>query len=166
MMLGVWGVYSQQELVLLSNLPVAVSERETFQTYGFGLDLTLPLFDWLAIQGEGWAGRNLADLRGGIGQAIDLRTGDSVRSKGGWFEIKIKPLPFWVLALGGGGDQPNADDVPQRGKRALNTALWLGNAFSFDGFRVGVDYSYWYTEWVTDNPGTANRLSLNLGYSF
>jgi hypothetical protein len=163
--IGVWSTSGRQRLVLLSSLPQSVSERTDFTTLAIGGDLSLPLAAFLKLQGEVFRGRNLADLRGGIGQLIDIRTGTEVRSQGGWAELVLK-LGFWRLATGAGIDKPEAEDVQQRGQRSSNRVVWVGNLFTAGAFSVGLDYSRWRTEWVRLKTGFANRYSLSLIFTF
>lgn len=161
-----WGVLGRQHLVLLSPFPVSLSEKSEFATFAVGADLTLPITSFLSLQGEVWSGKNLADLRGGIGQVIDPRTGTEIRAIGGWLELKLSPFSWWTLALGAGLDDPQDEDVPRRGQRSQNRVLWAGNAFTFEGFTLGLDYSNWHTEWSRLNAGVAHRFSSYLMYSF
>ncbi len=163
---GLWSVKGSQRLVLLSTLPQPVSGKKNFNTFAAGADFSIPITSFLKVQGEVWQGRNLADLRGGIGQEIDIRTGTELRSKGGWAELLVKPLPFWRVAIGAGVDDPDPDDVQQRGQRSKNRVAWVGNLFTVGAFSVGLDYSRWRTEWVRLNPGLANRFSLSLVFTF
>jgi hypothetical protein len=160
-----WTVYGKQRLVLLSSLPVVVSDRTEFQTFAIGGDFSIPFSKNVKVQGEAWQGKNLADLRGGIGQLIDLRIGTEVRAIGGWAELLVR-IKAWRLALGGGTDKPYEEDVQQRGQRRLNRALWIGNQFTFGQFSLGFDYTRWHTEWVRLNTGLANRYSLSLLCAF
>jgi hypothetical protein len=164
--IGAWTVKGSQRLVLLSSVPQSVSPKTDFNTFAIGADFSIPILSSLKIQGELWQGRNLADLRGGIGQLIDIRTGTEVRSIGGWAELLVKPFSFWRIALGSGTDEPNRDDVQQRGKRTLNRVMWVGNLFTLGSFSVGIDYSRWHTEWQRLNTGLANRFSLSLIFTF
>jgi hypothetical protein len=163
--LGGWTVYGKQRLVLLSSLPVAVSDRTDFQTFAIGADVSIPFSKYLKVQGEAWQGKNLADLRGGIGQLIDLRIGTEVRAIGGWAEVLIR-IKAWRLALGGGMDRPYEEDIQQRGQRSVNRALWIGNQFTLGAFSLGLDYTRWRTEWVRIKTGFANRYSISLLCAF
>lgn len=162
---GAWTVYGAQRLVLLSALPIPVSDRTDFSTFAIGGDVSIPVTSDIKLQGEVWQGKNLADLRGGIGQLIDIRTGTELRAIGGWAELLVR-IKFWRLSLGGGVDRPYAEDVQQRGQRSQNRVLWVGNLFSFGAFALGVDYSRWRTEWVRLNTGKANRYSMSLVFTF
>ena len=164
--IGAWAVDGKQRLVLLSTLPQTVSQKSDFTTFAAGADVTLPITSFLVLQGEVWQGRNLADLRGGIGQLIDIRTGTEVRSMGGWGEVMLWPVHWWRIVGGMGIDHPNADDVQLRGERSLNQVMWVGNLFTAGAFSLGLDYSRWHTEWVRLNTGKANRYSLSLIFSF
>ncbi len=163
--LGGWTVYGKQKLVLLSSLPISVSPRTKFNTFAVGGDVSIPLLDNVKIQGEAWQGKNLADLRGGIGQLIDLRTGTEVRAIGGWAELLVQ-IKAYRLAVGAGMDKPYEEDVQARGQRSLNRAIWVGNQVQLGQFAVGIDYTRWHTEWVRLNTGLANRYSMSLLFAF
>ena len=164
--IGGWSVLGRQRLVLLSTLPNSVSPKTNFKTFAAGADFSIPIASFLKIQGELWQGLNLADLRGGIGQVTDIRTGTEVRSKGGWVELLVKPVAFWRIAAGAGIDSPNQDDVNERGQRSKNQVIWLGDQLKWGAFALNLDYARWHTEWVRLNTGIANRYSVSLVFTF
>ncbi len=74
-----------------------------------------------ALSGEAWAGRNLSDFLGGLGN-----TGygeKAVPAKGGYLALKYKPAQTLWFNLVYGVDDPDNNKVLTRGKTRNSTAL-------------------------------------------
>ena len=68
--IGAWGHQAWEEL----DKPLDGTEEDAFQSSVVGIDLKLPLYqDRLALTAEGWTGKNLSDVRGGILQGINTK---------------------------------------------------------------------------------------------
>ncbi|MBI2899871.1 MAG: hypothetical protein HYY17_06785, partial [Planctomycetes bacterium] len=102
---GAWGHWAREETSL-----TLAGERK-FDSWAFGLDLTLPILANLWFKGELWTGSNLDDVRGGILQGINATTGDEIASTGGWAELGWKPLDWYAVSLGFAIDDPVSDDL-------------------------------------------------------
>ncbi len=145
--------------------PAAIREEENSEDLTmharnsrFGVDVTLPLLDFLEICGEVWQGKNVNDLRGGILQAgvqigSDGEAGE-VESCGYWAEILFKPLDWYKLCVGTSRDDPVNSDLT--GTPALTgkagaedkRVCYVANRFNVSGgVSFGLDYLHWITKW-------------------
>ena len=139
-----------------------VDGRNAFHVQAVNLDFRLPLLSRVGLQGEGWWGRNLTDVRGGIGQGVNLLTGREIRSRGGWSELALQVSPRWSIHPGFSTDDPVDADIPEGG-RTRNTAFYIGNRFRpGGGFLIGMDYLYWVTQFKGLTEGIDNRMNLSL----
>lgn len=157
---GFWSYVAQQQVA------TPVAGETAFNSHLFGVDAELPLGRRAIIRGEVWTGRNLSDVRGGIGQAINRTTGDGIRSTGGWLEVGGDVTAGWAAFVGYTVDAPDANDLPAGG-RTRNDAWFLVNRWS--GFRplgIGIDYLRWTTEYKQLPTGRDNRINAYFVYNF
>ena len=141
-----------------------IGGRHIFRTDMWAVDFEFPILEQLSFRMEYWRGRNLADIRGGIGQGV-LADGSDIRASGGWAELKVSPVKWYAATLGYSRDNPHEHNLPF-GARSENTVYYLMNTFTFDPFMVSVDISHWRTEFVGLNAGRAWRYTLTLQLSF
>lgn len=157
---GVWGHRGFER----TSRPIA--GRTEFRSQSLGLDYTLPLHERLGVRGEAWFGRNLSDVRGGIGQGINTATGAAIRSRGGWIEASIKAHSIFTIHPGFTIDDPRDEDIPLQG-RTRNRAIWIANRFALGGgFLIGADYLRWITDYKGLQRGADHRFNLFLQYTF
>lgn len=168
--LGVWGHNAQFKI----NRNKAINGHYSWNSDVLGIDGRIPLTRKLLLQGEGWYGKALADVRGGVGQNINTITGQAVHSRGGWAEM----LYQWnsVYTLGGGYtvDSPDSNDVtPFTGNnqtsvgRTLNRSYYIVNHFSpGGGLALGLDWMFFRTKYRGLSPGSSNRWNLWLQQNF
>src|SRR5262249_6324978 len=148
------------------NTSKLVAGRTAFTSQLVNMDYTLPLARRVSLRGEGWWGRNLSDVRGGAGQAINLATGREIRARGGWSELSFKVSRYWSLHPGWTLDNPVTPDVPSGG-RTRNSAFYIGNRIAPGGsLLIGVDYLRWTTNYQGFGQGIDNRVNLFLQYGF
>ncbi|WP_437227399.1 hypothetical protein SH661x_000330 [Planctomicrobium sp. SH661] len=146
---GFWGAWATQQ----TSNPIGASGNTIFHLWGYGTDLHLPLTKWLTFRSEFFHGANLADLRGGIGQGINVTSGESVVSTGGWFELVTQPTSWYQNSVGYSVDDPENSTVPQYG-RTLNHSFYIGNRFLLGrGLVIGSDIQKWVTEWDSYSTG-------------
>ncbi len=175
--LGVWGHFATEALPEGSGM-IAGEDEWTSNVVGF--DLRLPLHENVVLQAEGWAGKNLDDLRGGIGQGInnsvytdndgstdDVGRGQEIESVGGWAQLTARVNPSYAVSVGASFDDPE-ENLPTAGARDMNTVVFLANRITpGGGITIGVDYLNWTTEWTGGlEDGKANRIKLFGQYSF
>jgi uncharacterized coiled-coil protein SlyX len=141
--------------------------KSNFGSHLLGVDLSVPLTSRVRVQGEGWTGQNLSDVRGGIGQGIDLPTGREVRANGGWLETSFRVNKYYLFNLGATLDRPNAHDLTPAGARILNRAYYITNRFSLGkGLSLGFDYANWQTRYKALPTGTNNRFTFYIQNDF
>jgi hypothetical protein len=109
----------------------------------------------VTLSAEGYLGENLSDLRGGVGQGLELRDTDgdgvvddakTIPGKGGFVQVQLDPVAWYSLQLGAGVDNPRGVDP---GGRGLNRTLHFGNTFRpYEHFIVGAVYDYYHTDYV------------------
>ena len=119
------------------------------------------------LRAEGWVGENLRDLRGGIGQGIELRDtdGDSILdegkeipAKGGFFHVQVDPVKWYSAKVGAGVDNPKGIDP---GGRGLNQTVDFTSIFKpYQQFVVGLVYDYYHTDYVgaATKDGDSHRV--------
>lgn len=157
---GVWAHRSQQELA------TSIAGETNFSSHAVGMDLEVPLGSRLIARGEVWTGRNLGDVRGGIGQSINRATGTEIESTGGWLEVGGDITPRHALFAGYTIDAPTRDQLPAGG-RARNGAWFVTNRLSAGKPVVfGVDYLRWRTSYRGLAAGTNHRFNLYVTYTF
>lgn len=144
----------------------SVAGRTSWGSQSLGFDGVLPLHERVLLRGEAWVGRNLSDMRGGIGQGVNATTGAAVRSRGGWVEMSVRVHPHLTIHPGFSTDDPRDEDIPEGG-RTRNRAWWIAHRFPVGGgFLIGAEYLRWITDYKGLRRGTDNRFNLFLQYSF
>lgn len=157
---GLWGHVARQQV------SVPVAGETDFGSHAIGVDVEVPLGRRAVVRGEAWTGRNLSDVRGGIGQSINRATGGEIGSRGGWVEVGGDLTVRYSLVVGYTIDAPDAGDVPAGG-RTRNAAWFIVNRWNAGrpvGF--GVDYLRWRTEHRGSPDGTDNRVNAYATYTF
>jgi hypothetical protein len=121
---------------------------------------------------EFWSGKNLDDVRGGIGQGVnntaaDPDQGKEIEATGGWFQLGYQAMPSWKVYIGYSFDNPE-DGLPAAGARDKNTVVYLANRLTFGPVTFGIDYLNWTTEWTGAGAkdGTDNRFNFFAQYNF
>ena len=143
-----------------------IAGRTDYHSQLINVDFTLPFATQFALRGEGWWGRNMSDVRGGAGQAINAATGREIRGRGGWWEANIKPSRYFSFNPGFSTDDPLDQDVPNGG-RTRNRAFYLANRITPGGnFLIGADYLRWLTSYKGFRRGLDNRVNIFFQYSF
>jgi hypothetical protein len=162
---GIWGHTAHQEVNRFT-VPTA-GGGTSFSSHLIGADVSLPLSNKLKLQGEIWTGKNLSDVRGGIGQGIDVATGTEVSAKGGWIEASYKASPRYTFNVGATLDQPDASDLTPASARTRNSTLYLTNRYSLgNGLSMGFDWAYWRTKFKALPTGTNNRFTFFVQQDF
>jgi hypothetical protein len=119
----------------------------------------------ITLRGEIWAGSNLSDFRGGIGQSFNTSTGREIDSRGGWSELGIRRGRY-AFSTGYTTDDPKNWHVPFQGATE-NRAWYVTNQFRPDPpLMFGIDYLYWTTNFKGVNRGTDNRINAYVIYFF
>jgi len=83
---GVWAHQAWEEL----DSPIAEGGDTEFQSNVVGVDVKLPIYqDRLALSADGWSGKNLSDVRGGIFQGINPETNAEIKAMGGFAQLSV-----------------------------------------------------------------------------
>jgi hypothetical protein len=147
-----------------------VEGDKTYDSQGVFAEFSLPLITNYTLRGEWFTGKNLSDVRAGIGQGV--RSGNEINTTGFWGEFVAAPTPWLKLATGYGQDDPARKDlVPTADApaRVLNTATWaVAQVRPADDFRVGLEYLRYETTWQADvkTKMQANRFNAHFTYFF
>ena len=139
--------------------------KSEFEQFGIFTEAQIPItaHGWLA--GEFFKGKNLSDLRGGIGQGVNTISDKEIRTQGYWAEANIKPADRVRLAAGYGTDAPNRKDI-ETGYPVLNRAAWaVVQVTPVDDFRVGFEVLPWSTEYKNEAILNSLRFNLNLTWT-
>jgi hypothetical protein len=166
--IGAWGHFAREEL---ADGVAGIGSERRWDSHAYGFDLKLPLHSRVIVEAEGWAGKNLDDVRGGIAQGINTRAADpglgkEIESMGGWAQLGIMANDVVSLYGGASMDDPE-DNLPTVGGRDLNQVFFFASRFALGGgFTVGLDYLNWTTEWTGLSDGTDNRVNLFGQFNF
>lgn len=144
----------------------ATGRNEDFDTWMACLDATVPLCEWLRLQGELFTGENLDTYFGGICQGVNTTDLEEIRSQGGWVAASLGPWSKWSFNVGAGVDDVNADDV-QTGGRTFNSAVFGNVLYSWTKHtQAGFELSRWNTNYKGDGDAEDTRAQLSLIYAF
>lgn len=147
--------------------------RESFEMDDLDMDINswsligtaiLPLRADLTFKGSFWYGENLDDVRGGIGQGVNLVAGSAVEAFGGWAQFGYAAGTVVDLNLFAGFDNPrNKDLLP--GWRELNVTLGANVLYhATEATTFGVEVSHMDTDYV--GLGSAPNLRVQTSIIF
>lgn len=153
---GVWGHAASSEL----------ADGTQYTGASAGMHLYLPVASEMVWLGEAYAGTNLADIGGGIGQGYNVMTHQTIRGAGGWFEVAALPSSNHMFALGGSIDTARSADLAS-GDRELNQTFYAVLRYKpLSSLQLGLEYVYWRTKYKGVGEGVANRFDLHLSLLF
>jgi len=159
---GVWGHWGREEYDIN-----AFDDSETFDSWSGGMDVAVPVADWLTLKAELWTGEALDAYFGGIDQAIDAGTLAPLGASGGWLAAAFKPAEKWTFHLGAGIDALDADDSDAADTRTENRMVFGNVLYAInEQTTVGLEISHWVTEYEQRGAGDALRLQSSLIYNF
>jgi hypothetical protein len=139
--------------------------QNDFNGYSYGTDFDFRLTPRVNVRGEAWAGSNLGDMRGGIGQSFNQTTGREIDSRGGWVELGLQSGRHGLFTGYTMDDPKNAH--LDAGARTENRAWYVTNRFNLsEPLTLGIDYLHWRTQFKGSPQGTDNRINLYLIYGF
>ena len=158
---GVWGHAAREQLA---------SGRD-LASRAVGAHLFLPFARMGVLMLEAYRGRNLDDLRGGIGQGINPVRMTTITATGGWVEAAVVLSRRHLVAFGETIDHVDPDDV-EVGDRITNAAGYAVLRYRpRTAVELAFEYSYWLTQYkpamdAEPGRGTASRFNLNASVSF
>ena len=104
---------------------------------------------------------------GGIGQGVQRVTLRPIRSRGGWISAWYDWTSDWHSAVGFTIDDPWNRDLPTRGDRIHNHAIFANATYDVtDKLLVGFEVSYFKTLYRDMLPGEAVRCEFLVKYGF
>ena len=166
---GVSGHYGQEEYDKDNT-----GNNTHFTSWSAGADILIPIADWLTFKGEFWTGEDLDQYLGGVGQGVVIETTDegtyirdwSVASMGGWGNLVLGPWNRWRFSVGYSVDNPDDDDVLTKGRK-WNNAYWGQTSYDInEAVRLGVELSWWETEYRDSADGDGLRCQTSFIYRF
>jgi len=168
MVVGIWGHLAKEEI---GEVSARIAGENSFTSNSIGGDIILPIISLspvgsLTMRGEVWSGKNLSDFRGGIGQGVNINTGEEIKSSGGWLEFLIKVNTELQVEVGYTVDNPEDENLGI-GDKAENTTWYIGGNFKpGGGLLLGIEYINWKTGYKDAPEGTDNRVNLIAQYNF
>jgi hypothetical protein len=136
------------------------------ESWSVNLDFTMPFNDWFTLKGEAFIGENLDDYFGGVIQGINAATQNEIGSKGLWAQLNLIQSKKWQYNVGFGIDDPDSQDINE-GMRDKNTFYFTNALFQLTPpLTLGLEYSYWVTDYKNLDEGKDNRLQFSFIYSW
>jgi hypothetical protein len=171
---GAWGMYGQTQTDTFFN------GHDRFDTWLAGVDWQVPLCTKATFRGEAWTGENLGDIRGGMGQSINIDPaspgfGKEISASGGWAELVYQYTDKTKFHVGATMDDPDNGDLSltlASANRRVNRSGYIGTVIDWDnGVRTGFDAIYWQSEYTgpagtNGSMGNAMRFDLYFQYNF
>ncbi len=158
--LGVWGHTAKERT------KTPVGGETSFESEAVGADARFLVGPNMDLSAEVWSGRNLSDVRGGVGQGVNTTTGKEIRSSGGWVELGMRSGARHRAAIGYTVDNPKDADVPAGG-RTKNYAYYLHNKWALsEPIDLGINLLYWVTEYSGMRKGKDLRLNVFAAYKY
>jgi len=146
--------------------------RRNFDVYAIVGHLELPI-QFITLRAEIWSGKNVNDLRGGIGQGIALTdtngdtindTGRGIAASGGWVHASLTPVDWYSVTVGVGRDKIR-DAVA--GQRSKNDTFDFANVFTpWKPVKLGLVYNHYWTDYVSVRDASVHRFMMFTQVSF
>jgi len=163
---GVAGHIGRRQVLLQDTGAPPPGEVRQYSTWSFVADGSLRVGEFTLIEGEYFLGQLLGDYSGGIFQTVDPVKKAPIRARGGWVQVTQQIGPRWVVHAGYGTDDPFDQDLAGA-ERRTNTAVFANAIFRIiGGLRVGLELSWWATQWVDNPTANAFRVETAVLYAF
>jgi hypothetical protein len=153
---GLWGHLARNEL----------ADGTRYPSRSVGAHMFVPLAPRVVWSAEVYGGSNVADIGGGIGQAVNMTTGRAIRAIGGWAEMGLAPTKKHMLAAGASGDFARGEDLEIGDRSSNRTVYGVVRYKPKEALQLGLEYLYWKTEYLGMSSGVANRVNMNLSVLF
>lgn len=148
-------------------------EEETFDVFAAVGHVEVPV-SILTVRAEVWAGENVNDLRGGIGQGIAITRNvqnaeaiddaEAIEARGGWAHVNLVPVDWYSVTLGIGLDNPR--EVGS-GARTKNTTFNFANVFKpWQPVSLGLTLDRYHTKYQGGDTAKVNRITASTMVSF
>jgi hypothetical protein len=161
--LGIAGHVGRRQVQVGSPIP---TEAHQYGTWSFVADGSLRLGEATLIEGEYFIGQLLGDYSGAIFQTVDPVKRAPIRARGGWVQLTQRIGARWTVHAGFGTDDPFDQDLATN-ERKTNQEVF-GNALFriVGGLRVGLELSWWATQWVDNPTATSFRVETAVLFAF
>jgi hypothetical protein len=134
-----------------------------YTSWSGNLDVSMDISPTVLFQGEVFLGSNLATKLGCIGNASTV---DGIRSGGGWANLRIKIGSQTTTAFGISLEDPDDNDLLEYAR----TKNFMGFANFYHelvpGFKVGIEISYWDTEYKVGYESSQNYEGIRGQFVF
>ncbi|HEU0029924.1 MAG TPA: hypothetical protein VFQ53_04770 [Kofleriaceae bacterium] len=131
-----------------------------------GVHMMAPFGRKVMLLGEGYVGKNLSDVGGGIGQGVNPVTNEGIHSIGGWLELAVLPTSRHMLAFGNSIDTARSEDL-EMGDRERNSTLYGVLRYRpRPSLQLGLEVLHWRTAYKEMADGVANRFDMHFSVFF
>ena len=163
---GIAGHVGRRQVVLQDTGAPPPGEVRQYASWSFVADGSLRIGERTLIEGEYFIGQLVGDYSGAILQTVDPVKKVPIRARGGWVQLTQQLGTRWTVHAGFGTDDPFDQDLATA-ERRTNTEVF-GNALFriVGGLRVGLELSWWATQWVDNPTATALRVETAVLYAF
>lgn len=163
---GIAGHVGRRQVVLQNPSAASPGEVRQYGSWSFVADGSLRLGETTLIEGEYFIGQLLGDYSGAIFQTVDPVKAVPIRARGGWVQLTQQIGTRWTVHAGFGTDDPFDQDLASA-ERKTNTEVFGNVLFRIvGGLRVGLELSWWATQWVDNPTATAFRVENAVLYAF
>ncbi|MEO8701965.1 MAG: hypothetical protein ABI867_18110 [Kofleriaceae bacterium] len=143
-----------------------LADRTSIGSSSVGMHFFAPWGQRLILLGEGYVGKNMAELGGGIGQGVNPMTTKPIHSAGGWLELATFPTKRHMLALGASGDSARASDLEIGDRETNSTVYGVLRYKPRPALQLGLEYLHWRTGYKEMSDGQANRFDMHFSVFF
>jgi hypothetical protein len=171
---GVSGLMGREEITYVDSL-ANMTVYELDQSV-VAVDVTLPLGDMVALKGQYFTGKNLAQYLGGVGQSFadvpveDARSSEleEIEASGWWAQLTLKPNKMWQVNVGAGTDDPEIPDGDMAGNMYEKNTTYYGNILwnVAKAATIGAEYAMFETEYVGGEKYEDSRVQMSFMYKF
>ena len=147
---GVWGHVGREQL----------ADGTELASWSVGSHLLYPVTRYLTVMGEIFHGQNLDDVRGGIGQGVNMASMEEITSTGGWLEAAF------MVAGGNTFDLPSARDLADGARERNITGYGVYRYRPHQSVQLGAEFIRWFTGYKNARDGRANRVNLHMTVFF
>ena len=163
---GIAGHVGRRQVVLQDPGNPLPGEVRQYASWSFVADGSLRLGNTTLIEGEYFIGQLIGDYSGAILQTVDPVKKVPIRARGGWVQLTQQLGTRWTVHAGFGTDDPFDQDLATA-ERRTNTEVFGNVLFRIvGGLRVGLELSWWATQWVDNPTATAFRVENAVLYAF
>ena len=142
-------------------------EFNDYKTWSANLDLLVPISGKVIMKSELWAGTNMDQYLGGIGQGINTSSTTTINSSGGWLTFSIGPFDKCSYEIGATVDDPDDNNLSNNNDKTSNMSYFANVWYAVtESVKMGVELSNWRTEYNKIEPGDSIRLQYSLVYEF